>query len=202
MEKPEQTSAETGAGSESGSAKQSGTDAGLNDATAEGANGAAAKAEADPLDQAKEAVKEWERKYLYLTAEFDNYRKRMQKEKSDFLKWGHEDFLREQLQVLDNFERAVQHAKSFAPEKQSPFGQVLLGVEMIMQQLSDTLKNQGLVEIKSIGQKFDPLMHEAVAQEAVAGTEPNTITKEFQKGYMLHGRLLRAARVVTAKHSE
>lgn len=174
-----------------------------NGSNPESVNGSAEaeKAGPSPLEVAQEASKEWERKFLYLSAEFDNYRKRMQKERADHLKWGHEDFLRDQLQVLDNFERAVQHAKSFAPEKQSPFGQVLMGTEMIHQQFAESLKNQGLVEVKTTGQKFDPLLHEAVSEEE-ADAEPGTIVKELQKGYLLHGRLLRPARVVTAKRAE
>ena len=159
-------------------------------------------AEPDLLEAAKETAKEWERKFLYLSAEFDNFRKRMQKERFDHLKWGHEDFLRDQLQVLDNFERAIQHAKSFAPEKQTPFGQMLTGTELVQQQFAESLKGQGVVELNAIGQKFDPLLHEAVAQEVTESAEPHTVIKELQKGYLLHGRLLRPARVVTAKGAE
>lgn len=147
------------------------------------------------LDQAKEA----ERKYLYLSAEFDNYRKRMQRERADFLKYGHEGFLRDQLQILDNFQRALDHAKAQKPEPQSAFGQVVLGVEMIHNQFLESLKNQGVTEVKAAGLKFDPLLHEAVGEEESEVAEANTILKEFQKGYLLHGRLLRAAKVVVAK---
>lgn len=164
------------------------------------ANGAATTP--DPLEVAQATAKDWENKFLYLSADFENFRKRMQKERSDFLKFGHEDFIRDQLQILDNLERAVQHAKSFSPEKQSPFGQVLLGVEMTMTQFQDSLRRQGVSELKAEGLKFDPLFHEAVAQEAAEGKEPDTILREFQKGYLLHGRLLRPARVVTVKAAE
>jgi molecular chaperone GrpE len=122
----------------------------------------------------------------------------MQKERSDFLKWGHEDFLRDQLLVRDNFERAVDHARSIGFEKATPFGQVVLGVEMILQQFSDSLKNQGVQEIQTVGKKFDPLQHEAVMQEDSETAEQDTVLRDLQKGYVLHGRLLRAARVVTA----
>lgn len=166
-----------------------------------GANSAAApEAEfAQLLAAAENAAKEAEKKYLYLSAEFDNYRKRMQKEKTDFFKWGHEDFLRDQLQILDNFERAVQYARSANPEKQSPFGQLLQGVEMISHQFADSLKRQGVAEIKAVGEKFDPLLHEAVAEEESETAEPGAVLKELQKGYLLHGRLLRASKVVTSR---
>jgi molecular chaperone GrpE len=168
------------------------------DAVSEPLNGAANETTPDPLEVAQNEAKEWEKKFLYLTAEFENYRKRMQKERSDFLKWGHEDFLRDQLLVRDNFERAVDHARSIGFEKATPFGQVVLGVEMILQQFSDSLKNQGVQEIQTVGKKFDPLQHEAVMQEDSETAEQDTVLRDLQKGYVLHGRLLRAARVVTA----
>ena len=138
-------------------------------------------------------------KYLYLRAEFDNFRRRTERDRLEFLKFGHESFLRELLQVLDNFERAVEHAKSLAGgEKGSPLAQVAQGVDMIHFQMLDALRAQGVAPINTKGAKFDPAFHEAVGQEE-ADAESGVIIREMQKGYTLHGRLLRAARVVIAK---
>lgn len=177
-------------------------DQGLSDgAPKEAANGVGVVDEADALVTATAAAKEWERKFLYLSADFENFRKRMQKERMDFLKFGHEGFLRDQLQILDNLERAVQHAKSLQPEAQSPMQQLLTGVEMTMMQFQDSLKNQGVTEMKTVDSAFDPSFHEAVGQEA-ADKPSGTILKELQKGYLLHGRLLRAARVIISRPKE
>jgi len=143
-------------------------------------------------------LQEAEKKYLYLYSEFENFRRRNERERLDFLKFGHEGFHKELLQVMDNFERALAHAKSQGGEKGSPLAQVAQGIEMIGYQFSEALKGQGVTPISAIGQKFDPAQHEAVGEEEAKG-EPGTVVKEMQKGYMLHGRLLRPARVILAK---
>lgn len=159
----------------------------------------------DPILEAQNKVKELEakvqeadKKYLYLYSEFENFRRRNERERIDFLKFGHEGFLKDLLQVVDNFERAVMHAKGLNPEKGSPLAVVNQGVEMIQFQLMESLKAQGVTAITSVGAKFDPAFHEAVGEEE-SDSESGTILKEAQKGYMLHGRLLRAARVVISK---
>jgi len=158
----------------------------------------APKEEKNPLELAQEKLQEMEKKYLYLYAEFENFRKRNEKERLDYIKFGHEGFLRELLQVMDNFERAVAHAKSMNLEKGSQVANIATGVEMILFQFSEALRAQGVTEIKSSGVKFDPSFHEAVGEEE-SEEESGTILKELTKGYLLHGRLLRPAKVITAK---
>lgn len=170
------------------------------------ANSGASNGQAlDPLTEALNKVKELEakaqeadKKYLYLYSEFENFRRRNERERIDFLKFGNEGFLKDLLQVVDNFERAVIHAKSLNPEKGSPLAVVNQGIEMIHFQLMESLKAQGVTTISAVGAKFDPAFHEAVSEEE-GSAETGTILKEAQKGYMLHGRLLRAARVVISK---
>lgn len=153
-----------------------------------------------PVEELQQKLQEAEKKYLYLYAEFENFRRRNERERLDFLKFGHEGFLKDLLQVMDNFERALEHARSQAAnEKGTPLAQVMQGLEMIAYQFAEALKAQGAVPIISIGQKFDPALHEAVGEEDSNGEAPGTITKELHKGYMLHGRLLRPARVMVAK---
>lgn len=146
----------------------------------------------------QEKLQDAEKKYLYLYSEFENFRRRNERERLDFLKFGHESFLRDLLQVVDNFERALEHAKGVENVKGSPMSQVTQGIEMIHFQLMDSLRNQGVTPVKSLGAKFDPAFHEAVADEE-ADAEAGTILKEAQKGYSLHGRLLRPARVIVAR---
>jgi molecular chaperone GrpE len=150
------------------------------------------------LEDLKAKLQDSEKKYLYLYSEFENFRRRAERDRLDFIKFGHEGFLRELLQVSDNFERAVQHAKGMNPEKGSPLAQVTQGIEMIQYQFQEALKNQGVASVSSLNQKFDPNLHEAVADEE-GDAEPGTILREEQKGFTLHGRLLRPARVVVAK---
>ncbi len=154
-----------------------------------------------PLEELQQKLAEEQKKYLYLYSEFENFRRRNERERLDFLKFGHESFLKELLQVTDNFERALEHARGLAgSEKGSPLSQVVQGVEMIAYQFSEALKGQGVSPVIAMGQKFDPTLHEAVGEED-SDAEPGTVVKEMQKGYLLHGRLLRPSRVIVAKKS-
>lgn len=168
-------------------------------ATEEQKEGTEASNSPDPVAELQGKLQESEKKYLYLYSEFENFRRRNERDRADFLKFGHEGFLRDLLQVVDNFERAVTHAKSAGGEKGSPLAQVCQGVEMIHYQLMETLKSQGVQTVSALGVKFDPAFHEAVGDEA-SEQEAGTILKEIQKGYTLHGKLLRAARVIVAKN--
>jgi molecular chaperone GrpE len=172
-------------------------------------NGQGAETEkSESAEKANAAQEDWqakfqemEKKYLYLYSEFENFRRRNERDRIDFLKFGHEGFLRELLQVVDNFERAIAHAKSLGGEKGSPLAQVSQGIEMIHYQMMEALRNQGVAPVKALGEKFNPTLHEAVADEE-SDAEAGTILKEEQKGYTLHGRLLRPARVVVAKKKD
>lgn len=144
-------------------------------------------------------AQESEKKYLYLYSDFENFRRRMERERLDFIKFGHEGFLRELVQVVDNFDRAISHAKSLSTEKGSPMASVCQGIEMIHFQMMEALKAQGVLPIVSVGEKFDPAKHEAVGEEE-SGRGAGLILKEMQKGYLLHTRLLRAAKVITSKN--
>lgn len=153
----------------------------------------------DALAEAQAKAQEAEKKYLYLYSEFENFRRRNERDRLDFIKFGHEGFLRDLLQVMDNFERAVAHAKSAAgEEKGTPLASVTQGIEMIHYQMAEALKAQGVAAIHAQGAKFDPALHDAVSEEE-SDDEAGTIVKEVQKGYTLHGRLLRAAKVIVAK---
>jgi len=142
----------------------------------------------------KEKNKELFDKYLRLQAEFENFRKRMTREKADFLKYSMENFLKELLPVVDNFELALESAK-----KTSDWAGFYEGVHLIYKQLSDILQKEGLTYMPSAGKPFDPLHHEAVMQVESGTHSENTIVEELKKGYYLNDRLIRPAQVAVAK---
>ncbi len=129
-------------------------------------------------------------KYLYLYAEFDTFKKRAIKERSDLVKFGNENIVREMLSVLDNLERALEHA-------QNPSAMVD-GIKMVAQQFKDILGRFGVKTVDSVGKKFDPEMHEAIAQEESKDVPSGHVLKVHQHGYTINGRLLRPAKVVVA----
>lgn len=138
---------------------------------------------------AEEKLEETEKKYLYLYAEFENFRKRMDKDRSEFAKFGHERLMRDLLTLQDNFERAITYSKE--PDAKA-------GLEMISIQFGKILESYGVVTVKAIGEKFDPNFHDALTEEE-CDKEKGTVTQEVERGYLLHNRLLRAAKVIVAK---
>lgn len=134
-------------------------------------------------------VKDKEQKYLYLYAEFENFKKRAIKDRSDTLKFGWEPVARELLQVVDNLERALSHVPQGTDKS------FIDGLNMILSQFRETMQKQGVQKIDSVKKNFDPNFHEAVAQDETPDVPAGTITKEHASGYTLHGRLLRPARV-------
>lgn len=137
-------------------------------------------------------VKEKEAKYLYLYAEFDNFKKRTVKDRSDLLKFGWESVALNLLQVLDNLERALDHVPINTDNN------LVKGLEMVVTQFKSTFEKQGVQRIETIGKSFDPNIHEAIGQEP-SPKPSGTITQEQLGGYTIHGRLLRAPRVVVSQ---
>ena len=128
---------------------------------------------------------------MRLAADFDNFRKRAQREKEEIRKYGIERLLRDILPVLDNLERAVAHSDG----EESPIAQ---GVQMVVKQFIDTLQRYGIEPVESKSKPFDPELHEALSQAPSEDVEPGTVLEEVQKGYILNGRLLRPAKVIVA----
>jgi molecular chaperone GrpE len=136
---------------------------------------------------------EWHDKLLRLGAEFENYKKRMQKEKSDLMKFGNESLLKALLPILDNLERTIDHGK-----KMNENGPLLQAVEITLRQLLNILERFSVKPVAAMGEAFDPEKHEAVAL-AENDQEPNRVLSELEKGYLFHERLLRPAKVVVSK---
>lgn len=128
--------------------------------------------------------------YLYLLAEFDNYRKNAIKERSDLMKYGSEKLVREFLNVMDNFERAL--------ESGGNGDQLREGVQMIGNELRQLLQRFGVEEVKSEGAMFDPSNHEALSSEPRDDMEPGHVARVFKKAYKMHDKLLRPAQVVVS----
>ena len=123
-------------------------------------------------------------------AEFDNFRRRTERDRSDFLQFAGMDLARELLPVLDDFERALK--VECADQNYSK------GIELIYQRLSDILKKMGVEPIQAAGKTFDPNLHEAVVRVPTDEAEDQTVLEEFQRGYNFKGKLLRPAMVKVA----
>lgn len=147
-----------------------------------------AEAEKSADDDEQQKLKD---QLVRLAADFDNYRKRSRREVEDARKFGIESLLRNILPVVDNFERAL----SASGDEDHP---IVHGIKMVHKQFADVLAQQGVKGFDSLGEIFDPELHEALSQFESAEHEPGEITNEHERGYMIHDRLLRPARVVVA----
>lgn len=147
--------------------------------------------QADALAQDRAALYD---QLLRRQAEFENYRKRMERERGEVYQRARAEVLLELLPVLDNFERALSSFESAGGDSEA----FLQGVQLIHKQLKDAVTRLGLQPVESVGQTFDPHLHEAVTMEASDEHEENTIIEEFERGYKLGDRLLRPAKVKVA----
>jgi molecular chaperone GrpE len=129
--------------------------------------------------------------YLRSLADFENFRKRSEREKSEFHRYATMQMIKELLPVLDNFERAFSHV----PDAEGEFAK---GIDLIYKQLADGLQKNGLRAIGEVGVPFDPNIHEAVMREDDPSVPSHTVTQVLQKGYFLHDRLVRPAMVRVA----
>ncbi|MCP9453087.1 MAG: nucleotide exchange factor GrpE [Nitrospira sp.] len=144
------------------------------------------------LETKTEEYKVLHDKYLRLAAEFDNYKRVIQREQREQVKFGNEQLLKELLPTLDNMERAIKAARE---NEQAGLEAVVQGVELTLKQLVATLAKFGVQAIDTTGQAFDPATHQAVSHVSSDSVPRDHIVEEFQKGYRLHDRVLRAAMV-------
>jgi molecular chaperone GrpE len=170
--------------------EESGQEPSEGDAPAEQAGPAEVKQQASSQTETANALQD---KYLRLAAEFENYKKLVQKQKQEYVQFANESMLKELLPVIDNLERALKHAK----ESHGQQG-LIQGVELTLKQATETLARFGVRPIASLGAPFDPAQHQAVARRESPASKENTVIEEYQKGYLLHDRVLRAAMVVVA----
>jgi molecular chaperone GrpE len=152
------------------------------------------KPEEQKKDEKEEKLQELTDTLQHLQAEFENYKKRIEKENCEFIKIANEDLITALLPIIDNFELALKSCRV-----QDNFSK---GMELIYSQLVDSLRSQGLKYIDCIGKIFDPYYHEVLITEE-SGEEPNTIIEELQKGYLLHDKVIRHSKVkITKKNKE
>lgn len=145
-------------------------------------------------EEADKAKDYWDR-ILRLQADFDNSRKRLEREKQEFVKFANEGIITELLNVMDDLERTVELAQS----QHQDLSAFLKGVEMILAHLYETLKDYGVKPIESEGKIFDPHYHEALMQVQDKDKPEHTIIEELQKGYLLNDRVIRTAKVKVSK---
>lgn len=155
--------------------------------------------ELSPLEQLEEQIRLKDEEilkqkdtFLREKAELENFKKRLTKEKEDFVQFANERLLKELLQIEDNLERAMA-----APN--ATLENLKEGVEMIQKQFKDFLKNQKVEAIEALGKPFDPNLHEVLNQQESEEHEENTVIEEYSKGFTLNGRILRSAKVVISK---
>ena len=134
---------------------------------------------------------------LRVTADFENYKKRMEREMNDFRRFANEALIKDILPIVDNLERAI--AIPYEKNNEEASRGMREGVEMTLKGLMDSLKKFGVVQIETLEKPFDPNFHQAISQQESGQYPENTILEEFQKGYMLGDRLLRPAMVIVSK---
>jgi len=152
---------------------------------------------ADPESQLKAERDELYDRLLRKQAEFDNYKKRVERERSEYVQFASAELMRELLNAMDSFDLAIHNAGS-----DSAAGDTMLrGLDLIYKQFQDTLARFGLKAIEARGQTFDPNLHQAVSTVPTDDVAENTVVDELRKGYMLNGRLLRPVMVSVSVRS-
>jgi molecular chaperone GrpE len=147
----------------------------------------------DPLEEVRRERDALQDRLLRTAAEFDNYRKRMDKERRDLAEYTAGEAVKDLLPIIDNLERALQASALDEPLRK--------GVELIHKQMLEILRRRGVTPIEALGADFDPHFHQAVAHEEVAGARDGEVVEVLAKGYKLGERLLRPAIVRVAKAS-
>ena len=156
-----------------------------------------AQLEAD-LKAAKAEAAEWQDRFLRKAAELENYRKRVEKEKADYIMQVASSLLTEFLPLADTCERGLKSLEQASATADS-LQQYREGIELLYKQLLDILKRTGVVPIEEVeGKKFDPHLHDALSREETTDYEEDTVIKELRKGYLYKDRLLRPAQVIVA----
>lgn len=147
-------------------------------------------------EQSEEGLQELNDKYLRLYAEFETYKRRVNKDKEELIRYGNESLLNALLPIIDSLELALKHASDDVSEG------IVQGVEITLKELNKTLEKFGLRPIEADGRPFDPTVHHAMTQVVRDDVEENTVTEEFRKGYMLKEKVLRPSLVAVSKRSD
>jgi len=152
------------------------------------------RSELEDLRKQAAADSEYHDKMLRTMADMENLRKKLDRERKDYINYANREMISELLPVLDNFDRALKSVEK--TEESAPY---LQGVEMIYKQLEELLKKQGMEEIKALGEPFNPHLHEAVQTEETDSCPEDTILDVILKGYLFRGNMLRPAAVKVSR---
>ncbi len=144
-------------------------------------------------------LQEMKDKYLRLYAEFENYKKKVQKDKEEFSKYCHESIVYELLPVIDHLEMALKHAGEGGSETADSLAQ---GVENTLREMNRTLEKFGVAAIEALNKEFDPAYHHAMSQIERSDMENNTVADEFRKGYLYKDKVLRPSLVAVSKKKD
>lgn len=147
----------------------------------------------EELARKTELANDYYNRLLRLQADFDNYRKRVQKEREEERRFAAEQFILGILPAMDNLERAL-------AARGEQEGSILTGVEMIQRQIMEFLAREGVAPVPAVGEQFDPALHEAVAFDADTGKTDNEVVAELQRGYYLKGKVIRPAMVKVCRN--
>lgn len=170
-------------------------EASADERAAERARPEPAGAEGEAQGEVEAELKQTQDRLVRLHADFENFRRRALKEKTEAHSYGHLNLVKDLLPTVDNLDRALDHArKSGGGDLES----LLEGVELVRREFLAALAKHGVTPIEALGKPFDPALHEAMAQGPDASVAPNTVLQEFQTGYQLRDRLLRPSRVVVS----
>ena len=150
------------------------------------------------LESMEQESKDSHDRFLRVSAEFENYKKRAVREMNDFRKFANESFLKAMLPVVDNLDRAIESSSDDDHSNSS----VVEGVNMTLKEILKIFEQFGVKPFASLGKTFDPALHQAVMQEESDDHPEKTILNELEKGYMMHDRLLRPAMVVVSKKTD
>ncbi len=156
------------------------------------------KDEKDRLKQVLDELDEYKDKYIRLCAEFDNARKRMEREKQEFVKYANEGILLDLLAIIDNLERSLDSVNKDSPDIKG----LLKGINMVLSQAREVLLKHGVKPIEAKGKVFDPHCHEILMQEETDEFDEGIVIDEFQKGYYFNDRVLRTAKVKIARKKQ
>ena len=153
----------------------------------------------DRIEDLSAELVETKDRLIRLQADFENFRRRALREREEAIRYGAQNLFKDLLTTVDNLERAIDHARKGGG---ADLENLLQGVELVQKGLLGLMARHGVTEIDAIGKPFDPAHHEAMAQAPDASVAPNTVLEVLQKGYKLHDRLLRPARVIVARPVE
>lgn len=148
------------------------------------------------INALKDEVNTWKDKFLRKMAEFDNYKKRVEQDQLQLIKYANEKLIKDLLPIIDDFERSLTFSKDELKNNA-----VLQGVEMVYNKLMKILADYGLKKIDALNQPFDFNLHEALLQVPKDGVEPLTVIEEVEKGYMLNDKVIRHSKVIVASES-